>query len=780
MSSQHDKHEKRSERLFRGLIGSRGASVEAETDEVGPVCLSSSSESEEKSPETSRLGFRDRMSKWRVSRNITDRSQSLETMDSKEKDKDKDKHAATSSLSGGLIAVRSAEGEDEGLVFSLTGKLMGGSAEDLLKYVQRLVSGSEEAVVFAFTHTLFMTETKLLETLLGSLLHNHRQQQPASGTIASAEKLRARRVTNFLKTWIGTNNRWQKAELLDIVNHYMEQYAVVPDLVNDARILRDFIAQQQQQQASESIAVLRAAAQQRLSLSDYRNVPVSSGGSSRSAARSILDHDINTLAAQLTALEQTFFQLVDVEQILDAPPGKASAVPSLQPWTEHAFSLALWVRWELRNGGTLKTRVLDRFVHLAAALRELGNFGTAFQIVLALKSISFVVRSKDRLDATTQKLFAELSSWTSSTRHYHVYREMLSKKITRPKLPYLHITIGDIERACRMPTFQQDTPTDVNWLKMKKLGRAFIEIVRSQEVPFALPFCQDLLQWIHSSPAIDVSDVQDVSDPTSSSTTTTTATTSSSSSSPSSSTASDEDHSVHPHGNYPSGSQACSINISVSSSSAALNDQGRSPGTSPSSPSEQDATSRISQILRRRETRKQAEVTKEGLERETKQAKSSVKKKLINSAAFLQQVMPYLDVEELEQAPAVTLLAVAPNASIEEVALAVRSVVGFNEMQIEDEVLCSLEEWQSNTERAATLGKSLSDCEQSLGAVTSDREKSMAVQEGIETELAACLGEITEQLDGWTNSPDSQCLDTIGQMTKQMIELLSSTAHLEK
>lgn len=57
------------------------------------------------------------------------------------------------------------------------------------------------------------------------------------------------------------------------------------------------------------------------------------------------------------------------------------------------------------------------------------------------------------------------------------YREML-RSSSLPCIPYIGVTTKDLVALEELPTYSQENPSHVNWIKMTKIARIFSENVR--------------------------------------------------------------------------------------------------------------------------------------------------------------------------------------------------------------------------------------------------------------------------------------------------------------
>ncbi|KAG5365626.1 Guanine nucleotide exchange factor LTE1 [Yarrowia sp. B02] len=176
----------------------------------------------------------------------------------------------------------------------------------------------------------------------------------------------------------------------------------------------------------------------------------------------ILNYDAETLAQHMTLIERDSLAEVDWKELIEARWNKK--LEPVQSWTSYLvaktnigvdmvitrFNLVVnWVISEILLTKRLAERicVVSRFIHIAFLCREMQNFATLMQIVLALSS-SHVSRLKEtwqHILPQDKKILAELEQIVVPLKNFHNLRqEFVSIDPEKGCIPFVGLSLSDL------------------------------------------------------------------------------------------------------------------------------------------------------------------------------------------------------------------------------------------------------------------------------------------------------------------------------------------------
>ncbi|KAG5357703.1 Guanine nucleotide exchange factor LTE1 [Yarrowia sp. C11] len=176
----------------------------------------------------------------------------------------------------------------------------------------------------------------------------------------------------------------------------------------------------------------------------------------------ILNYDAETLAQHMTLIERDSLAEVDWKELIEARWNKK--LEPVQSWTSYLvgktnigvdmvitrFNLVVnWVISEILLTKRLAERicVVSRFIHIAFLCREMQNFATLMQIVLALSS-SHVSRLKEtwhHILPQDKKILAELEQIVVPLKNFHNLRkEFGSIDPEKGCIPFVGLSLSDL------------------------------------------------------------------------------------------------------------------------------------------------------------------------------------------------------------------------------------------------------------------------------------------------------------------------------------------------
>lgn len=176
----------------------------------------------------------------------------------------------------------------------------------------------------------------------------------------------------------------------------------------------------------------------------------------------ILNYDAETLAQHMTLIERDSLAEVDWKELIEARWNKK--LEPVQSWTSYLvaktnigvdmvitrFNLVVnWVISEILLTKRLAERicVVSRFIHIAFLCREMQNFATLMQIVLALSS-SHVSRLKEtwqHILPQDKKILGELEQIVVPLKNFHNLRqEFVSIDPEKGCIPFVGLSLSDL------------------------------------------------------------------------------------------------------------------------------------------------------------------------------------------------------------------------------------------------------------------------------------------------------------------------------------------------
>lgn len=193
----------------------------------------------------------------------------------------------------------------------------------------------------------------------------------------------------------------------------------------------------------------------------------------------IFKYDSDVLAEQMTLIERDIILEVDWKELIylkwDQP-----LVP-YNSWLRLLVDLSqrsgielITLRFNLVNNwiiseillcknNNLRILAITRFIQLAQKCREIQNYGTLFQIMLALNSevMKQLKSTWIRVDPGTILKFKELKDLTSPNNDFENYRREIEKIIpSKGFIPFLPLGLSDLTMYSEMPTILPSTEID--------------------------------------------------------------------------------------------------------------------------------------------------------------------------------------------------------------------------------------------------------------------------------------------------------------------------------
>uniref|UniRef100_A0A6B2L3S3 Ras-GEF domain-containing protein n=1 Tax=Arcella intermedia TaxID=1963864 RepID=A0A6B2L3S3_9EUKA len=192
------------------------------------------------------------------------------------------------------------------------------------------------------------------------------------------------------------------------------------------------------------------------------------------------------LAQQLTLVEQTFFQNVQMEEFYEKAweDDTSGKVPNLSALLERFGEVCYWVASEVvsahHNGmPSIKRRAetISIFIHTMKALLDLQNFNSVMQIYagLNLPVVGKLKNSWALVPKEDRDIMNEVGQLMSYQQNYRNYRNALDSIIDSPCIPFISLLIRDLTFVEDNPTFVGDG-TIINFQKMTILSAIFAQL----------------------------------------------------------------------------------------------------------------------------------------------------------------------------------------------------------------------------------------------------------------------------------------------------------------
>lgn len=185
----------------------------------------------------------------------------------------------------------------------------------------------------------------------------------------------------------------------------------------------------------------------------------------------IFKYDSEKLAKQMTLIERDIMMEVEWKELInlkwDQPLSPYNSwLRLLLDLTDKTGLQLITLRFNLVNNWiiseillcknfTLRVLAITRFIQLAHKCRKIQNYGTLFQIMLALNSevMKQLKSTWIRIDPGTILRFKELKDLTSPNNNFKNYRDELEKIVpSKGFIPFLPLELSDLTMYSEMPT----------------------------------------------------------------------------------------------------------------------------------------------------------------------------------------------------------------------------------------------------------------------------------------------------------------------------------------
>jgi hypothetical protein len=155
--------------------------------------------------------------------------------------------------------------------------------------------------------------------------------------------------------------------------------------------------------------------------------------------------DLDSLAEQLTAVDQMYFKAISVSDLLQSAYVKR--FNGLSMWAAHSNSLSRWVVSRILQTQKRSRRaiLIGKFIKLINILWGMKNFSSAITIYLALsmQSISRLTRTWQYGPLNLEGQFIRLGEMIRPLKNFSGYREELAS-VEPPAIPYIAVLTKDL------------------------------------------------------------------------------------------------------------------------------------------------------------------------------------------------------------------------------------------------------------------------------------------------------------------------------------------------
>ena len=232
----------------------------------------------------------------------------------------------------------------------------------------------------------------------------------------------------------------------------------------------------------------------------------------------IFKYDSEQLAKQMTLIERDIIMEVEWKELInlrwDQPLSPynswlrllldISDKTGLQMITLRFNLVNNWIISEilLCKNFSLRVLAITRFVQLAQTCRRIQNYGTLFQIMLALNSevMKQLKSTWIRVDPGTILRFKELKDLTSPNSNFKNYRDEIEKIVpSKGFIPFLPLELSDLTMYSEMPTIvssKLDNSTEIDSVDEFEDGSDSYELVSFEKFTITGKTVKKTLRYI--------------------------------------------------------------------------------------------------------------------------------------------------------------------------------------------------------------------------------------------------------------------------------------------
>ncbi|KAI9344902.1 ras guanine nucleotide exchange factor domain-containing protein [Obelidium mucronatum] len=333
---------------------------------------------------------------------------------------------------------------EKDLVLDSNGNIMGGTLEAL---IAKLTSHEEvdiKTIQFIQTFLLGYRGFTTSSVLIQHLIQRFKLQAPA--------KLNA----DELRVWVTEKRDVIRRRVVDILEVWLERHYLFTVLSDNraVSILNRFILSSMRDSdlvMSQELQSTIAHCLERSSnfdFDDHQLTPTSQIYNNFSTSkRDFFEFSAVDVARELTRMEYRYFFRVSAQELVDKTLKPRSEAPNVAAVMNFAVQVAGWVTAEVLSKQDIEERkvVLERFILVAKACKDLKNYATLFSIVEALDSspIHRLKKTWSLVDKQAKSMFENLKEITDMSNAYSNYRKELQTSAASC-LPWLKLVLADL------------------------------------------------------------------------------------------------------------------------------------------------------------------------------------------------------------------------------------------------------------------------------------------------------------------------------------------------
>lgn len=232
----------------------------------------------------------------------------------------------------------------------------------------------------------------------------------------------------------------------------------------------------------------------------------------------IFKYDSEQLAKQMTLIERDIIMEVEWKELINLKWDQP--ISPYNSWLRLLLDLSdktglqmITLRFNLVNNWiiseillckdfALRVLAITRFVQLAQTCRKIQNYGTLFQIMLALNSevMKQLKSTWIRVDPGTILRFKELKDLTSPNSNFKNYRDEIEKIVpSKGFIPFLPLELSDLTMYSEMPTIvssKLDNSTEIDSLDEFEDGSDSYELVSFEKFTITGQTVKKTLRYI--------------------------------------------------------------------------------------------------------------------------------------------------------------------------------------------------------------------------------------------------------------------------------------------
>lgn len=235
------------------------------------------------------------------------------------------------------------------------------------------------------------------------------------------------------------------------------------------------------------------------------------------ASRCVRDFHPVEVARQITIMDHRYFRAIDApSELLDTnwtKKDKETKSPNTLAMIRSSNHLVGWVTYEILKQEDLRERamILNRFIYIAKALKDLNNFNGIMSILSALNNASIfrLQNTWNLLPKESWQVFEDLESIFNTGNNFKTYRNALERAIP-PCIPYLGRHLSDL-------LFIEEKHTNnygnnlIDFAKLDTLAQVINQIQSLQEASYSLKPLDIIFSYITNADVLEEKEAYNLS-----------------------------------------------------------------------------------------------------------------------------------------------------------------------------------------------------------------------------------------------------------------------------